>query len=53
MFKHFFGFEVRFWLRGWMVWIFFLIVGLMFFGAVSSDHVTIGGALGNTYKNAP
>ncbi len=53
MFKHFFGFEVRFWLRGWMVWIFFLVVGLMFFAAVSSDHITIGNTLGNTYKNAP
>ena len=46
MFMHFFNFEIRFWLRGWMVWIFFLVVGLLFFGAVSSDHVTIGGALG-------
>ncbi len=53
LFKHFFGFEVRFWLRGWMVWIFFLVIGLLFFGAVSSDHVTVGSALGNTYKNAP
>jgi len=53
MFAHFFGFEVGFWLRGWMVWIFFLVVGLLFFGAVSSDHVTVGNALGNTYKNAP
>jgi ABC-2 type transport system permease protein len=53
MFRHFFGFELRFWLRGWMVWIFFLIVGLLFFGAVSSDQVTIGNTLGNTYKNAP
>jgi ABC-2 type transport system permease protein len=53
MFKHFFGFEVRFWLRGWMVWIFFLVIALLFFGAVSSDHVTVGGTLGNTNKNAP
>ena len=42
MFLHFFKFELRFWLRGWMVWIFFLVVGLLFFGAVSSDHVTVG-----------
>src|ERR1700693_3674056 len=53
MFRHFFGFELRFWLRGWMLCIFFLIVGLLFFGAVSSDQVTIGNTLGNTYKNAP
>ena len=53
MFKHFFSFEVKFWLRGWMVWIFFLIVGLLFFGAVSCDQITVGNTLGNTYKNAP
>ncbi|HZQ69091.1 MAG TPA: M1 family aminopeptidase [Terriglobales bacterium] len=53
MFLHFFNFELRFWLRGWMVWIFFLVIGLLFFGAVSSDHVTVGRTLGNTYKNAP
>lgn len=53
MFKHFFGFELRFWLRGLMVWIFFLILGLMFFGAASSDQIQIGGALGNTFRNAP
>ena len=27
MFKQFFTFEVRFWLRSWMLWVFFLIVG--------------------------
>ncbi|HUK26170.1 MAG TPA: M1 family aminopeptidase [Terriglobales bacterium] len=53
MFRHFFNFEVRFWLRGWMVWIFFLVVTLLFFGAVSSDHVVVGNTLGNTNKNAP
>ena len=53
MFKHFFSFELKFWLRGWMVWIFFVIVGLLFFGAVSSDQITVGNTLGNTYKNAP
>jgi len=30
MFRLLFTFEVKFWLRGWMVWIFFLIVGLLF-----------------------
>src|SRR6476646_10117650 len=53
MFQHFFSFELKFWLRGWMVWIFFLVVGLLFFGAVSSDQITVGNTLGNTYKNAP
>ena len=40
MFKHFFNFEVRFWLRGWMVWVFFLIVGAAVFrsGQLRPDH---------------
>src|SRR6476469_10768401 len=53
MFKQFFNFEVRFWLRSWMLWVFFLIVALMFFGAASSDQITVGSSLKNTYKNAP
>jgi ABC-2 type transport system permease protein len=46
-------FEIRFWLRSWMVWIFLFIIGLLVFGAVSSDQVQLGGALPNTYHNAP
>jgi ABC-2 type transport system permease protein len=46
-------FEIRFWLRSWMVWIFLFIIGLLIFGAVSSDHVQVGGALSNTFHNAP
>ena len=46
-------FEIRFWLRSWMVWIFLFLIGLLIFGAVSSDQVQIGGALSNTYHNAP
>ena len=53
MFKQFFTFEIRFWLRSWMLWIFFLIVAMMFFGAASSDQITVGTALKNTYRNAP
>ena len=53
MFKQFFNFEVRFWLRSWMLWVFFLIVALMFFGAASSDQITVGSSLKNTYRNAP
>ena len=45
MFKQFFNFEVRFWLRSWMLWVFFLIVALMFFGAASSDQITVGSSL--------
>jgi ABC-2 type transport system permease protein len=53
MFTEFFGFEIRYWLRSWMLWIFLAILGLMIFAAVGTDKVTIGGALENTYRNAP
>src|ERR1017187_3961551 len=53
MFLHIAWFEIRYWLRSWMLWIFTLITAAMFFGAVSSDHITIGEALSNTYRNAP
>jgi ABC-type transport system involved in multi-copper enzyme maturation permease subunit len=46
-------FEIRFWLRSWMVWIFLFIIGLLVFGAVGTDIVQLGGALSNTYHNAP
>ena len=36
-----------------MLWIFFGIVTLLVFGAVSSDEVTIGGGVGSVNKNAP
>lgn len=53
MFMNFFRFELRFWLTSTMLYVFTLIIGLMFFGAASSDQVTVGQALGNTYRNAP
>ena len=53
MFIHFLSFEIRYWLRSWMLWIFFLIVALMIFGATSTDQIQVGGALENTYRNAP
>jgi len=53
VFLHFLSFEIRYWLRSWMLWIFLAIISLMIFGAVSSDNVQIGGALENTYRNAP
>jgi hypothetical protein len=36
-----------------MLWIFLFIIALLFFGAASSDHIVIGGALENTFRNAP
>jgi len=53
MFLHFLTFEIRYWLRSWMLWIFFFVVALLFFGASSSDQITVGGALENTFRNAP
>src|SRR4029077_19950340 len=46
-------FEIRFWLRSWMVWIFLFIITLLIFGAASTDQVQVGGSLSNTLRNAP
>ena len=48
-----FSFEVRYWLRSWMLWIFFLLITTMIFFATATDHLTLGDALTNTYRNAP
>ncbi len=53
MFLHFVSFEVRYWLRSWMLWIFLFIISLLIFGATATDQVTVGGALENTFRNAP
>src|ERR1700683_1923538 len=46
-------FEIRFWLRSWMLWIFLFVVGVLIFGAIGSDEVMAGLNLSNTYRNAP
>ncbi|MGB7728650.1 MAG: hypothetical protein WBL50_11495, partial [Candidatus Acidiferrum sp.] len=46
-------FEIRFWLRSWMLWIFLLIVALLIGSVVSSDEVVAGFSLSNIYRNAP
>jgi hypothetical protein len=48
-----FAFEIRYWFRSWMVWIFLLIIGAMIFGAASTDNITLGDALSNTLRNSP
>ena len=53
MFKQFFLSEIRYNLRQPMVYLFFLIVFLLVFAANASDNVTIGGSIGNVYRNAP
>lgn len=46
-------FEIRYWLRQPMVYVFLLINALLVFFAVSMDNVTIGTSIGNVHKNAP
>ena len=53
MLWHIAWFEIRYWLRSWLLWMFTLIIAAMIFGAVSTDHIQVGGALSNTYRNAP
>ena len=53
MFLRIASFEIRFWLRSWMVWIFLFIIALLIFGAVSTDQIQVGNSLSNTYHNAP
>ena len=53
MFLNFLRFELRFWLRGFMVYIFLLIIALMVFGATSTDTIRVGSALENANRNAP
>jgi len=53
LFLHIAWFEIRFWLRSWMLWIFLLVVGLLIFGAISSDEIMTEFNLSNIYRNAP
>ncbi len=45
--------EWKYWLKSPMLWIFLFINTLLFFGAVSSDSISIGGGVGSVHKNAP
>ncbi len=49
----FFLFELKYWLRQPMVYVFFLINTLIIYGATYSDQITVGGSFGNIHKNAP
>src|SRR5580698_5875266 len=49
----FLRFEVRYWLKRPMVYIFFILFALLAFAAMTSDHVQIGSGNGNTHANAP
>jgi len=53
MFNEFFRFELSYWLRGWMVYIFFAVIALLFGIAASSDAVVVAGVTGNMLRNSP
>ena len=53
MWFEFFKFDLRFQLRQPLLWVFGLLLGLMAFGAATSDAVQVGGAIGNVNRNAP
>ncbi|MFK7767013.1 MAG: ABC transporter permease/M1 family aminopeptidase [Mariniblastus sp.] len=53
MFQTFFGFELRYWLKGVMVYIFLFIIMALVLGAMSTDDIVIGQAVENTNRNAP
>jgi ABC-2 type transport system permease protein len=54
MFFHIAWFEIKYWLRSWMLWIFTVVIGVMIFGAVSfPDQIQVGVPLSNTLLNAP
>jgi ABC-2 type transport system permease protein len=46
-------FEISYWLRSKMLWVFFGIIAVMVFGAVSTSNITLFIVLTNTYHNAP
>lgn len=53
MFRDIFLFETRYQLRQPILLISFALFFLISFGAVTTDSVTIGGAIGNVHRNAP
>jgi hypothetical protein len=53
VFSEFFRFDLKYQLRTPLVWIAALFFGVMAYFAISSDQVTIGGAIGNVHRNAP
>jgi ABC-2 type transport system permease protein len=50
---YFFFFEIRYWLRSIMLWVFTGIVTLFVLIAMSTDQLQVGAAIGNTTRNAP
>jgi ABC-2 type transport system permease protein len=53
MFKEILFLELRSALRQPMIYIFFFLLALMVFGAISSDNIVIGESIGTVHKNSP
>lgn len=53
MFSTFFRFELNYWLRSMMVYVFLVIVFALVLGATSSDNIQVGGSLENANRNSP
>lgn len=53
MFTTFLRFELGYWLRGAMVWVFLAILTALFLAVASSDRVQVGAAVGTAHRNAP
>ena len=49
----FIQYELKYWLKSSMIWIFLFIITLLVFLAISSDKIQIGGVIGKTLRNAP
>ncbi len=53
MLRNILSFEIKYWLRRPMIYVFLFINVLLVFFAVTSDDVTIGQSYGSIHKNAP
>ncbi len=53
MLREFFKFDLDYQLRQPLLWVCALFLGLIAFGATTSDAVQVGGAIGNVNRNAP
>lgn len=46
-------FEIRYWLRSWMLWGFLLVVSVLICGVLSFNETLVEFGLSNIYRNAP
>jgi ABC-2 type transport system permease protein len=53
MFQHIFAFEINYWLRRPMVYIFALVFFTILMLVICADGISIGGRMGDVHLNAP